>query len=269
MPNLTKSAVSHHAAKYPLEADFSGFVEGFTVIDHAGFRLRQSLLAPKKRSSRAAAGHLARETAARSREEIVFTSGGNGRNNLAITGAVRQARSRHLITSAIEHSSVLTPTRRLAGEGFEVTELPVDAEGHVKPEQVAAALRPDTALASIMAVNNEIETIQPIEEIGRIIRAHNTKGRAHGLPRGRDPGVGQAPPEAGVGRWGLHVDFRPQGPRPKDIGALYVRKRAASCADAWRPAIRSATSAPGPRDVWDCRARHVISLGRIQYSQRS
>ena len=106
--------------------------------------------------------------------EIVFTSGGTESNNLAILGVARLLRNkgRHLITSAIEHHAVLHVCDYLAEqEGFQVTRLPVDAEGRVAPEDLRKALRSDTILVSIMAANNEIGTIQPVAELGRICRA--------------------------------------------------------------------------------------------------
>lgn len=105
--------------------------------------------------------------------EVVFTSGGTESNNLAVIGTARlvQDKGRHIITSSIEHHAVLHPCEYLRKkEGFDVTYLPVDAEGRVSPESVRAALRPDTVLVSIMAANNEIGTLQPVAEIGAISR---------------------------------------------------------------------------------------------------
>ena len=101
-------------------------------------------------------------------EEIIFTSGGTEANNLAISGTVYNLweKGRHIITSAIEHRAVLEPCRFLESQGFEVSFLPVDEAGLVKTEDVLRAIRPDTILISIMHANNEIGTIQPVEEIG-------------------------------------------------------------------------------------------------------
>src|ERR1041385_3207490 len=105
--------------------------------------------------------------------EVVFTSGGTESSNLAIFGTARllKGKGRHIVTSAIEHHAVLHPCQYLANkEGFEVTYLPVDAEGVVSVDAVKAALRPDTILLSIMAANNETGTIQPVAELGAICR---------------------------------------------------------------------------------------------------
>lgn len=106
--------------------------------------------------------------------EIIFTSGGVESVNLAIFGVAHMRREshRHLVTSAIEHHAVLNAIAYLESKhGFEVTILPVDAEGRVAPSDVAEAIRPDTALVSIMAANNEVGTIQPVSEIGEICRS--------------------------------------------------------------------------------------------------
>lgn len=117
-----------------------------------------------------------RETIAKilkcSDSEIIFTSGGTESNNLAIFGTVQanSKKGRHLITSSIEHSSVRGPFTKLEEEGYEVTWLKVDKGGLIDPAEVAASIRPDTILVSIMYANNEIGTIEPIAEIGKICR---------------------------------------------------------------------------------------------------
>jgi cysteine desulfurase len=103
--------------------------------------------------------------------EIFFTSGGTESDNWALKGTARRlARSgkRHIITTAIEHHAILHSAAALEKEGFEVTYLPVDKYGLVSPEDVKNAIRPDTALVSVMYANNEIGTIEPISEIGDI-----------------------------------------------------------------------------------------------------
>ncbi|MGG3800086.1 cysteine desulfurase family protein [Metabacillus fastidiosus] len=107
--------------------------------------------------------------------EIIFTSGGTESNNLAIKGAAfaNKHRGNHLITSEIEHPSVLEAFKQLEQfHGFTVTYIPVNEEGAVSVEKIEKEIRPDTILVSIMHVNNEVGTIQPIEEIGEIIKKY-------------------------------------------------------------------------------------------------
>lgn len=104
-------------------------------------------------------------------DEIYFTSGGTESNNTAIKGTAWAKREfgKHIITSSVEHSSVANTFTELENLGFRVTRLPVDKEGRVNPEDLKAALDKDTTLVSIMGVNNEIGTIQPIKEISEIL----------------------------------------------------------------------------------------------------
>ena len=107
--------------------------------------------------------------------EIFFTSGGTEANNLALIGTALAGRRkrRHIIASAIEHASVYNTLSFLEEEGFEISWLPVDEKGVLDPEDVRKALREDTLLVSVMKVNNEIGSIQPVEEIGKIIKAYD------------------------------------------------------------------------------------------------
>ncbi len=107
-------------------------------------------------------------------KEIYFTSGGSEGDNWALQGAVQQLKDKgkHIITSKIEHHAILHTCEFLEKSGYEVTYLDVDENGFVTPEQVEAAIRPDTVLISIMFANNEIGTIEPIEKIGEIASKH-------------------------------------------------------------------------------------------------
>jgi len=98
-------------------------------------------------------------------DEVIFTSGGTEANNLALFGSVRASGKRHVVTTAIEHPAVLQPAQTL-----DATIVPVGADGVVDPDDVLRAVRPDTAVVSVMAVNNELGTIQPIAEIGHRLR---------------------------------------------------------------------------------------------------
>ena len=124
--------------------------------------------------------------------EIVFLSGGTEANNLAIRGVAEafEHKGRHLITSEIEHSSVRGICDALEKKGWEVTRLPVYEDGVVRVEDVRAALRPDTVLITVMLANNEIGTIQPVAEIGAMVREERVEREspsvaAHGRRAGR------------------------------------------------------------------------------------
>ncbi len=116
-----------------------------------------------------------------SEKEIFFTSGATESNNWALIGAATANRrsGMHLITTAIEHAAVLEPMRALEEQGFRVTYLPVDAKGHISLRDLEEALCEDTILVSMMYVNNEIGTIEPIAEAGKLIRAHNPRTLFH------------------------------------------------------------------------------------------
>jgi cysteine desulfurase len=121
----------------------------------------------------------ARETAGRClgipASSVIFTSGGTEGNNLIVKGIAieRRHRGKHLITTQIEHPSVYESFEQLERFGFEVTYLPVDSRGLVDPEDLRKALTPETTLVSIMAVNNEVGVIQPLEALGAVIREHS------------------------------------------------------------------------------------------------
>ena len=104
--------------------------------------------------------------------EIIFTSGGTESNNTAILGTAlaRGKRGHHMITTAIEHAAVSSPMSFLEKQGWEIDRLSVDHEGRISLDELREKLRPDTVLVSIMHVNNEIGTIQPVEEAGKIIK---------------------------------------------------------------------------------------------------
>lgn len=116
-------------------------------------------------------------------EEIIFTAGGTESVNLAVLGAVRNfARGSHIITSQIEHHSVLEAFKALEKEGYKATYLPVNSEGFIDIKNLQKAIRRQTVFISIMYANNEIGSIQPIAEVGKVIRMQNAKRRMQNLP---------------------------------------------------------------------------------------
>ncbi|MEW6771138.1 MAG: cysteine desulfurase family protein [Bacillota bacterium] len=154
-------------------------------------------------------------------DEIIFTSCGTEANNFALKGIAwaNESRGKHIIISAVEHFSIMHCARTLERWGFEVTRLPVDSYGMVNPADVEKVIRPDTILVSVMHANNEVGTIQPIAEIGRICRDKNILFHTDAVAT-----AGLIP----VDVKGLNVDLLTLSANtfygPKGAAALYLRK---------------------------------------------
>jgi cysteine desulfurase len=155
-------------------------------------------------------------------KEIVWTSGATEGNNLAIKGAANfyKTKGKHIITQKTEHKAVLDTVRELERQGFEATYLEVESNGIVDLEKLKAAIRPDTILASIMMVNNEIGVVQPVWEIGEICRAKGIIFHVDAVQGAGRIDIDLAKLKADLLTITAHKIYGPKG-----IGALYVRRK--------------------------------------------
>lgn len=157
------------------------------------------------------------------REEVIFTSGATESNNLAILGLREHGEKtgkRHIVSTAIEHKAVLEPLEFLARNGFSVTLVKPESDGAVSTEKIAAALRPDTLLVSVMHVNNETGIIQPLEEIAKALGAHEAFFHVDAAQ-----GFGKLIPDLQDPRIDLISISGHKIYAPKGVGALVTRRR--------------------------------------------
>ena len=186
-------------------------------------------------------------------EEIVFTSCATESNNLAIHGFIlaNKDKGKHIITSAVEHPAVTEVCKYLTTLGYEITYLPVDNFGKVNPENVEKAIRPDTALITIMHANNEVGTIQPISEIATIAKKNNIAFHTDA-----SQSVGKI--EADVTKLGVDL-LTIAGHKlyaPKGIGALYI-KQGTKIENLLHGASQEKGIRPGTENVI-----HIVGLGK-------
>ncbi len=209
-----------HAATTPVREEV---IEAMLPYFNRNFGNPSSVYSIGRQSKRAI--EEARETVAKAigadPREIFFTGSGTEADNWAIKGVAyaNQKKGKHIITSAIEHHAVLHTCQYLEREGFEVTYLPVDADGLLTAQQVADAIRPDTILVSIMFANNEIGSIQPIAEIGKVTREKGVFFHTDAV---------QAIGNVDINVEDMNIDLLSMSSHkfygPKGAGALYIKK---------------------------------------------
>ncbi len=215
-----KNIYLDHAATTPVRKEVVEAMLPFFTEKYGNPSSIYSIARDSKKAIEESREKIARAIGAEPRE-IFFTGSGTEADNWAIKGVAyaNRQKGRHIITTAIEHHAVLHTCQYLESDGFEVTYLPVDADGLVTAEQVRAAIRPDTILISVMFANNEIGTIQPIAEIGKVAKEKGVYFHTDAVQAMGNVNINVAEMNIDMLTMSSHKFYGPKG-----IGALYVRK---------------------------------------------